>query len=234
MSTPAHPFRVMIVEDDRRINPIVESVVSQRAAFEVMGVAESLAEARTLLLGEVPDLLLVDMSLPDGDGLELVRYCRQQGMACDVIVITASRSTEVIQAAMQEGVFDYIVKPLRLARIAQSLEHFVEVKATLQRQAELDQHSIDSLLGRPAVPAPQRGTPKGIDEVTLRAVTELLRAAPDEGFTIERIATELTIGRTTARRYLEYLEAEQLLSLELNYGTRGRPERVFRWCGTAA
>ena len=74
-----------------------------------------------------------------------------------------------------------------------------------------------------------RETPKGIDAITLRQVLDLLAGEPDNTFSTDTVALRLSLSRTTALRYLEFLESEDRLDVELNYGQRGRPERRYHW-----
>ncbi len=66
-----------------------------------------------------------------------------------------------------------------------------------------------------------RVTPKGIDSITLRQVLDLLAGEPENVFSTDTVALRLSLSRTTARRYLEYLESEDRVDVDLNYGQRG-------------
>lgn len=183
-----------------------------------------------MMAGVVPQLLLVDISLPDGSGLEWVNRLRSHNREAYVIMVTASREVETIQQALNLGVHDYIIKPLRLFRIQQSLDEILQLHRKLCERGRLEQEDLDKLLGkgRPQT-REMRITPKGIDSITLRQVLELLAGEPDSVFSTDTVALRLSLSRTTARRYLEYLESEDRVDVELNYGQRGRPERRYRW-----
>ena len=218
----------LIIEDDPRIAAILAELVANRPGFSLLGRAETLAEAEQMLNATPIQLLLVDVSLPDGSGLEWVANLRARGIDSQVIMVTAASDVASIQRALNLGVQDYIIKPLRLSRIQQSL---AEVQALCRRLAErrhLDQGDLDRLLGK-GRPRESRDTPKGIDAITLRQVLDLLAGEPDHTFTTDTVSLRLSLSRTTARRYLEYLESEDRLEVELNYGQRGRPERRYRW-----
>ena len=83
-------------------------------------------------------------------------------------------------------------------------------------------------------PTPGRGTlgvSMGSNRIRLsaRVVLELLAGEPDTAFSTDTVALRLSLSRTTARRYLEYLESEDRVDVDLNYGQRGRPERRYHW-----
>lgn len=226
------PIVTLIVEDDPRVGRILQEVVGATPGFRVLGRAETLAEAGLMLTAGRPELLLVDLSLPDGSGLEWIEEQRRAGLDAGIIMITAADDVATVQRALNTGVFDYIIKPLRLARIQQSLAELCAFHARLRQPASLDQGTLDQMLGRSRPGGePQRSTPKGIDALTLRQVLQLFEQAPEQGFSADAVAQQLSMSRTTARRYLEYLESEERLQIRLHYGSRGRPERIYHKTG---
>ncbi|BEE18653.1 response regulator [Aeromonas enteropelogenes] len=224
------PIITLVIEDDDRIGAILSELVAATPGFSLLGRAGTLAQADEMMAGVVPQLLLVDISLPDGSGLEWVNRLRSHNREAYVIMVTASREVETIQQALNLGVHDYIIKPLRLFRIQQSLDEILQLHRKLCERGRLEQEDLDKLLGKGRPQAREmRITPKGIDSITLRQVLELLAGEPDSVFSTDTVALRLSLSRTTARRYLEYLESEDRVDVELNYGQRGRPERRYRW-----
>ncbi|MFM5335195.1 response regulator [Aeromonas enteropelogenes] len=224
------PIITLVIEDDDRIGAILSELVAATPGFSLLGRAGTLAQADEMMAGVVPQLLLVDISLPDGSGLEWVNRLRSHNREAYVIMVTASREVETIQQALNLGVHDYIIKPLRLFRIQQSLDEILQLHRKLCERGRLEQEDLDKLLGKGRPQAREmRITPKGIDSITLRQVLELLAGEPDSVFSTDTVALRLSLSRTTARRYLEYLESEDKVDVELNYGQRGRPERRYRW-----
>ncbi|UBH27167.1 response regulator [Aeromonas enteropelogenes] len=224
------PIITLVIEDDDRIGAILSELVAATPGFSLLGRAGTLAQADEMMAEVVPQLLLVDISLPDGSGLEWVNRLRSHNREAYVIMVTASREVETIQQALNLGVHDYIIKPLRLFRIQQSLDEILQLHRKLCERGRLEQEDLDKLLGKGRPQAREmRITPKGIDSITLRQVLELLAGEPDSVFSTDTVALRLSLSRTTARRYLEYLESEDRVDVELNYGQRGRPERRYRW-----
>ncbi|MFQ2673611.1 response regulator [Aeromonas caviae] len=224
------PIFTLIIEDDERIGAMLGELVSSMAGFSLMGRAGTLAEADRLMAGSEPRLLMVDISLPDGSGLEWVSRLRSHNREVMVMMVTASCDVETIQQALNLGVQDYVIKPLRLFRIQQSLEEILVLHRRLCEPGELAQSDLDRLMGKARNQGREaRETPKGIDAITLRQVLDLLAGEPDNTFSTDTVALRLSLSRTTARRYLEFLESEDRLDVELNYGQRGRPERRYHW-----
>ncbi|QXB54342.1 MULTISPECIES: response regulator [Aeromonas] len=218
-------IKILIVEDDPAIAEIHRRFVQRLPGFDVLGVALTLFDAREQIAILKPDLVLLDVWLPDGEGFCLLRELRQAGASLDVILLTAAREASALQEAMRLGVVDFILKPVVFERLRDTLEKYRQSIAALAALADIDQQAVDALLGTPLQQVAAAGLPKGIDGITLQRVLAALAA---EGASAEEIGTRIGVSRTTARRYLEFLVGQQLASPELEYGTVGRPERRYR------
>src|SRR5439155_16702178 len=91
-------------------------------ASTVVASAASLDEGRRALQKFDPDICLTDLKLPDGSGIDFIRFARKEGARRDVIVLTGNGSIDTAVEAMKEGAFDYLLKPLRPAQIGIVLE----------------------------------------------------------------------------------------------------------------
>ena len=218
-------IKILIVEDDPAIAEIHRRFVQRLAGFEVLGVALTLFDAREQIAILKPDLVLLDVWLPDGEGFSLLRELRQRGAHLDVILLTAAREAAALQEAMRLGVVDFILKPVVFERLRDTLGNYAESRAALAALADIDQQAVDALFGTPLQQVAAGGLPKGIDALTLQRV---LAALNQQGASAEEIGSRVGVSRTTARRYLEFLVGQQLASPELEYGTVGRPERRYR------
>ncbi|AVP84822.1 response regulator [Aeromonas hydrophila] len=218
-------IKILIVEDDPAIAEIHRRFVQRLAGFEVLGVALTLFDAREQIEILKPDLVLLDVWLPDGEGFALLRELRQAEASLDVILLTAAREAGALQEAMRLGVVDFILKPVVFERLRDTLDKYCQSCAALAALADIDQQAVDALLGTPLQQVAAGGLPKGIDGLTLQRV---LAALTGVGASAEEIGNRVGVSRTTARRYLEFLVGQQLASPELEYGTVGRPERRYR------
>lgn len=108
MTTPC----VLIIDDEPDLREVLELTLL-RMGLETAS-AEDVATARAQLARRRFDLVLTDMRLPDGDGLEIIRYVAQHSPSTPVAVITAYGSTENAIAALKAGAFDYLMKPVKL------------------------------------------------------------------------------------------------------------------------
>ena len=219
---------VLIAEDDKRIAEIQRQFLERVPDFEVVGLAHTLQSTREMTDILAPDLLLLDIQFPDGNGLDFVKELREDKRQTDVILITAARDVEMLKTAIYGGVFDYIVKPLVFDRIRESLDRYRERLTRLDELDVVDQSTIDSILPQGRTPTTETKPllPKGIDKLTLNKIREFLQAA-ERPIAASDVGEKLGVSRTTARRYLEFLVSTRELQVELNYGGVGRPERYY-------
>ena len=107
--------RVLVIDDEADIRELIDlTLVRMGLATECVG---SVAEARAALDSDVFQLCLTDMRLPDGEGLEIVRYISEHHQQTPVAVITAYGSAGNAVAALKAGAFDYLAKPVGLEQL---------------------------------------------------------------------------------------------------------------------
>lgn len=222
------PIRVLIVEDDLRISELHRRFTEKTEGFEVVGIANTLAGAEEMAEVLAPDLVLLDLFFPEGNGLELLRRLRAGAAPTDVILITAAREMASLQEALRGGVFDYIIKPVFFPRFQEALLKFREYVARIRSGGTLEQQDVDRLLrAHPAHEDQEVPLPKGIDPLTLRKVRQVFESAEVRDLNAEEVGERIGVTRSTARRYLEQLIAEGFLAADLLYGVVGRPERRY-------
>ena len=117
-------IEVLIVEDDIRIADIHRRFTGKIEGFKVIGTATTGEQAKEWLDLVKPQLVLLDVYLPDMQGTELVTYIRHNLHDTDIIMITAASETDIVRHALRGGVTDYIVKPLMFDRFKTSLENY--------------------------------------------------------------------------------------------------------------
>ena len=225
-------IRTLVVDDDFRVSHIHSEYVSRVAGFEVVGEAASVAGALEAVRTLHPDLLLLDIFLPDGSGLDVLRQLTgdEGGARPDALMITADRDIVSVRTAMKLGAVGYLVKPFGSPDLAERLTAYRELQHrvhALGATAETEQADVDALFSAARPPAVPRVPAKGHSAPTLTLLHQALRTAHSALSAAE--AAELTgVSRATAQRYLSYLVKEGMVRLELRYGATGRPEHRYR------
>ncbi|MBU8881337.1 response regulator [Bacillus sp. FJAT-29790] len=226
-------IQVLIVEDDFRIADINRQFVNRINGFTVLDVVKTGEEALAYLRNNttLPHLILLDVYIPDVEGLNLFWQLRKEFNEIDIIMITAAKEVATIAETLRGGIFDYIVKPADFVRFEQTLERFSEQRTLLASREELEQEEIDRLTGLQSLPETEASSeemiPKGIDKFTLEKIKNILRAGGESGVTALNAGNEVGVSRSTARRYLEYLVSIKEAEAQLKYGDIGRPERRY-------
>ncbi|KOU54245.1 response regulator [Streptomyces sp. WM6378] len=222
-------IRVLVVEDDPVAAEAHRLYVGRVPGFTAVAVAHSRAEALRALERTEVDLLLLDLYLPDGHGLQLVRSLRAAGHSADVVAVTSARDLTMVREGVSLGVVQYVLKPFTFPTLRDRLVRYAEFRAAAGEAS--GQEEVDRALATLRAPQPS-ALPKGLSAPTLQAVTRTLREAP-EGVTAAETGLAVGISRITARRYLEHLVTTGRAERTPQYGQIGRPELQYRWLNSS-
>jgi two-component system, OmpR family, KDP operon response regulator KdpE len=167
-------LRVLVVEDDREIRSMMQASLTVEG-FEVQ-TAVSVSEASALLRHALPDVMVLDLGLPDGDGSDLVRELRQRHNLPVLVVSARHQESEKIKL-LDAGADDYLTKPFSvaelLARIRVAMRHrgtALEAAATFHQVGDL---RIDLAERRVEV----RGAPVHLTPTEFKLLARLVRSA---------------------------------------------------------
>ena len=214
---------VLVVDDDFMVAEIHRRFVEQVDGFRAVGVARTGAEALTAARDLQPQLILLDVYLPDMTGLEVLQRLRSAGDRVGVIMITAARELDTVSGALDGGAADYLIKPFEFGQLKAKLEAFAARADALESADGVDQSLIDSLFG--GAGASSQVLPKGLGAETGRLVLAAVTEAGE--VSAAECAERVGISRVSARRYLEHYLGTGALEIRLQYGV-GRPERRYR------
>lgn len=189
---------VALVEDDAKFRLALCNVVDAAEGLRLLGAAATLAEGRALLVRESPDVLLVDLELPDGSGLALIEEARRRHPECDVMVVTVFGDERNVLRALEAGATGYLLKDMAGPELAEHIRRLhaggSPISPVIARQ----------LLQRfqPVAPAPASGVPAL--SAREQAVLELI----SKGFTFDEIARLQEVSSHTVSTYVKRIYAK--------------------------
>lgn len=225
-------YEVLIVDDDFMVARAHERIVEQLPGFRVVGVAHSGAQALELIDTLRPQLVLLDIYLPDTTGLDVIRRARERGHDLDFLVLSAARESETVSAALQGGIVSYLLKPFKITELQARLAGYAERRRVLGRPGDLSQSDLDQALGSASGVAPLPQLPKGLSKETAVLIERALKDA-ELDLAASECAEELGLSRVVARKYLEHFVQLGQAAVALRYGQTGRPQRRYSWLGPA-
>jgi two-component system, NtrC family, response regulator HydG len=193
------PHALVVDDDANFLMPLAELV--EREGFTTT-VAGSLKEARTLLRSRPPDLVLIDLFLPDGKGTDLLPEI-DSGHSTEVVLVTAHASVDTAVEALRKGASDYLTKPLDVARLKTVLGGVLRARALQEEVGSLRSElrklgRFGSLVG--AAPAMQ----KVYDLITRVAPTDATVLVTGESGTGKELVAE-TVHALSRRRQGPFL-----------------------------
>lgn len=103
-------IRVLLVEDEPGFAERFSSIIRSDPEFELIAVAPNCAAARNILEREQPDMLLADLGLPDGSGIDIIRETAARYPSCDIMVVTVFGDEDHVLASIEAGAAGYVLK----------------------------------------------------------------------------------------------------------------------------
>ena len=231
-------IRVVVVDDDFMVARIHAGFVARVPGFTVAGVAHSGGEALRMVDELLPDLVLLDIHLPDMSGLEVLRRVREVRPDVDVLVISAAKEVDTVRTALRGGVVNYLLKPFDSDALRDRLQQYARAHVPLTTAPTIAQSDLDRIFGgRSPEPGQQAGggarLPKGLSpesaEVVRRALQESATQESGGDLSASECAERTGLSRVSARRYLEHFIETGDAEVRLRYGVAGRPQRRYAW-----
>lgn len=209
-------WSVLVVDDDFRVAGIHADIVESAPGFSVVNSVRTIVEAEEAIRSFLPDLMLVDVFLPDGDGIELVHRT-----GIDAFILSAADEATTVRRAFRAGSLGYLLKPFQRTHLLDRLDRYARYRHVLQGKRGLRQDKIDQALaimhgGAPAV------------TVTSSSTEQLLLDALGDGEHSAAAAAETAgVSRATAQRRLAAMATQGVVQVRLRYGATGRPEHLY-------
>lgn len=207
----ARRIRVMLVEDDAPIRERMTAILGSADSLDLVGVAETLQEARALCAERLPAVLVTDLKLPDGNGLDLIRENRRLYPAMEIMVVSALGDERNVLAAVEAGAAGYILKDSRSVDLVGSVLDLVAGLSPIS--TSIARTIVRRIQGKPVVD----DAPSPVPALTERETDILWGVA--KGLTYSDIAEKLGISRNTVLTHVKNIYRK----LEVN----SRGEAVF-------
>lgn len=219
---------VLVVEDDPMVMEIHKRFILSTEGYSVAGTASDGVEAFRFLEEneDAVDLVILDIFMPEMDGIETLRKIRQTRKNVDIIIVSAAHESETVKRVLRHGAFDYIVKPFTYERFSKALRSFQEYHAK-GMTVDLSQEEIDSIFSMRKDNDKGRILPKGLNSRKLDRIEQIMRRQPVP-LSADDMAELAGVSRVTARRYLEYLVSTGRSVVEQDYREVGRPVNKYR------
>jgi response regulator of citrate/malate metabolism len=225
---------VLIIEDEPLIAEAHRTYLGRLQGFSVAGVVhtarDAMRAASEAAAAEAPiDLVLLDIGLPDANGIALASGLSGLRPAPDIIAITSERDLEMVRAAVGHGALAYLLKPFTFAAFRDRLERYRRYREALPAGTDAaSQAEVDRALAELRVGADRSAAPKGAAPGTNDEIARAVRDSVD-GITADEVAKQVGVSRVTAWRYLERLADEGTLARQTDYGKAGRPKTRYTW-----
>lgn len=189
------PISVLIVEDDERFREAFAAVVAGAADLRLVGTASDLPQGLLLLRELKPQVLLVDLGLPSGSGIELIRYAHAHLPQTDVMVVSVFGDEPHVMASLEAGATGYLLKDTQPADLAEQV-----------RTLRAGGSPISPVIARQLLLrlAPEAGpSPSAADEALLSPQERQVLTLSAKGFSFEEIARMLGVSRHTVMTYVK-------------------------------
>ena len=217
-TTMSEDFRVLIVDDDFHVAKLHAAYVDSVAGFLALPPAGSASQALQAIHSLRPDLVLLDVYLPDASGLDLLHQ-----LDVDTVILSAASDTASLRLAFRRGALGYLLKPFTAESLSQQLRSYARYRRILAQPGSVSQETVERAK-RALIPGDvvASARPRSATEA---AVLESL--VPGEQYSAADVAARVGVSRATAQRYLSALADDGAVDIQLRYGTTGRPEHRY-------
>lgn len=224
-------INVLIIEDDPMVREINSKFLNKLNEFNLSKAVAGTSEAKEFMNDNKVDLILLDVYLPKENGMDFLKWLRKKEIGVDVILITADKTSFVIQEAFRYGAVDYLIKPFTFERFKESLIKYKERYHNIKNLAVIEQKLLDDLrngTNKKVNDNMEDNLVKGINQYTYKIIWKEVIKFGEDYMTAEEISERSGVARVTVRKYFEHMEKEGKLVKKIEYGKVGRPHHKYR------
>ena len=187
--------RLIIIDDHPLFREGLKAILSRKAWYEVVGEAGTGSEGLHMVRSIQPDLVLLDLSLPDIRGIDLIRDILEVSANTGILIVSMHSKIDHIVKSFQHGAMGYIVKESAAKTLLDGIEHIL--KGNYYMDTSVSQHVVKKLAGLPAKEVVS--TNPGYESLTPRE--QEIMALLAEGMTVGQVADKLFISPKTAENH---------------------------------
>lgn len=223
-------IHVLIVEDDPMVAQLNKQFIEKIDGYDLVAITHNVSAAITTIEQTHVDLILLDVYMPEQNGLSLLTYIREHHLKIDAILITAASDVDQIQKAFRYGAMDYLIKPFEFERFKKSLLQYKEKLKFYNDNQSVSQSALDNeLFNKKSTSSDSNGNlPKGLTKGTLQSIVNKVDHSGKMEFSTDEIAEIANISRVSVRKYLKFLADIDVLEETLTYGI-GRPVYLYHF-----
>jgi DNA-binding NarL/FixJ family response regulator len=189
------PIRVLIVDDHEIVREGLQTLLSEEPGFDVVGTAGDGATAVALAQATKPDVIVMDLVMPELDGIEATRRILRENPSARVLVLTTFADDQHVREAIQAGATGYLLKDVLKGDLVRALRDAAMGRPSLH--PEVQQHLMREVAGKTSS---SRGQAPPHDNLTEREVSILRLIA--EGRSNKEIAAALYLTEGTIKGYV--------------------------------
>lgn len=194
------PIQILLVDDHPIVRQGIRSLLSNYADFHVVGEAASVAEATAWMQRATADLVLLDIRMPDGSGLQVLRAIRATAIPMKALIITSFDDDEYVLEALQQGADGYVLKNASDEMLVNAIRTVMSGEKVLSPQ--VTDQMVQHLLRTPSVSVALDITPDELE------ILKMLVQGDSNSTIADRLAYSNATIKRKLRRIFDKLHVE--------------------------
>lgn len=221
-------MNVLIIEDDPMVDFIHRNYLEKVNKFQIILSSDSISDALNKLDHYNIDLILLDIHIKEGNGIQFLENLRLKHHICEVIIISAVNDGKIVKSGFHFGIVDYLIKPFTFERFESSITSFLDRKKQLNQHI-INQNQIDKLKNGQNNKQKQDNIflEKGLSESTYNLVLSTISTLNRE-FTIQELTDATNLSHVSVRKYVAFMEENEIIEAKQIYTKVGRPYKIYQ------
>ena len=220
-------YKAIIIEDDPVMTMVNRNYLREYKQINEVIAFKRAEEGLEHVMKYGTDLILLDYHLPMLSGGDFLKELRSAGNTAEVIMITMDNEIDVASVAFSFGAMDYLIKPYSGERFRESIETFLMLAETKSVKKHLSQSDLDVYIKRSKEQVNTFKLRKGLQAETYERLHKYMKKNLHRAMKLDEMEKETGLSKVTIRRYMGFFEEQNLIRIEVNYATGGRPSLLY-------